>query len=58
MQTKLFDPKLGVKDYAWKIGRLLKTVDLASLPGYDSSINIETTAFYNCRERGVALTLT
>ena len=54
---KLFDPKLNVKDYSWKIGNLLKKIKLNQLPGYDTSIYTETTAFYNCRERGIALTL-
>ena len=39
------------------IGRLLQGFDLTTLPGYDPSITVETTPFYNGRERSIALTL-
>lgn len=57
MTQKLFDPKLNIKDYSWKIGSLLKTVVLDTMPGYDESIRVKSTAFYNGREQGIALTL-
>lgn len=57
MKTKLFDPKLNVKDYSWKIGRCLQKVNLSDLPGFDDSVKTYTQAFYNGRERGIALTL-
>jgi len=60
-KVKLFDPKLSVKDYAFQVGALLKKVNLNEIPGADTEeigyLYPETSAWYNGRERGIAITL-
>lgn len=60
-KVKLFDPKLSVKDYAYKIGALLKKINLNDIPGADTEeigyLYPETSAWYNGRERGIAIAL-
>src|ERR1041385_7545837 len=58
--VKLFNPKLSVKDCSWEIGKLLKKVKLDELPGATEEIGYftpQTSAWYNGREEGIAITL-
>lgn len=57
--NKLLDVNLNLQDQSVQIGKLLARVDFTQIKGYGKAAHarVETSAWYNGRERGIALTL-
>jgi hypothetical protein len=55
MKKKIYDPKFNINEVSFKIARKLGSIELPKEDYY--RIFIDTFPFYNCRERGIGISV-